>query len=151
MAVAKSRRLWCSCVVIDYLKGEARAKTACESIIKTAEAGETEIVVSAVCLAEVITVESGPDSIERIGSFFRQPYVVVAQVDFRVGEIAADIRRKTKLKTLDALHLATAVRFAIPTLETFDDDDLIPLDGQFGDPAVLIRHPRPEAQTRLPI
>lgn len=46
------------------------------------------------------------------------------------------------LSTRDAMHLATAIRWRIPLLETLDTDDLIPLSGKVGDPPIEIRLPR---------
>ncbi len=154
--MAPPRRLWCSCLVIDYLSGAARNKDECESIITAAKAGEIEIAVSALALAEVAYLgDEGADVAEaKIAEFFRRDYVVVAQLDFEVGEEARRLVRAykddPKLKPLDAAHLAAAIRYRIPLLET-EDDDLLRLDNQEGTPPVRIRRPtREEAPVLQP-
>ena len=51
------------------------------------------------------------------------------------------IRTYPGLTTLDAAHVATALRLKIPLLETFDDR-LIALGGLEGDPPLVIRNPK---------
>lgn len=144
------RRAWCSCMVLDYLVGAERSRMACEQLIDRAKAGEIEIVVSALALAEVAKVNGDPEAERTIQEFFRRPYVIVAQLDWLVAEeVRKMLRAVPKLKAGDATHLATAVRWKIPVLETWDTD-LVPLTGQFGSPAVTVRTPVPEGQARLP-
>ena len=145
------RRAWCSCMVIDYLVGAERSRMACEQLIDRAKAGEIEIVVSALALAEVAKINGDAQAEHTIQEFFRRPYVIVAQLDWLVAEEARKMLRAVpKLKAGDATHLATAVRWKIPVLETWDTDDLVPLDGKFGSPTVTVRTPVPEGQARLP-
>ena len=65
---------------------------------------------------------------QMIKEFFGRPYVV--RVPFS-RDMAEDVRRLIRthrgLTTLDAAHVATALRLKIPLLETFDDR-LIALD-----------------------
>jgi predicted nucleic acid-binding protein len=145
------RRAWCSCLVIDYLVGAERSKIACEQLIDRAKAGDIQIVVSALALAEVAKINGDDQAEKTIQEFFRRDYVIVAQLDWQVAEeVRKMLRTVPKLKAGDAVHLATAVRWKVPILETWDIDDLVPLNGQFGSPAVTVRTPIPEGQARLP-
>lgn len=142
------RRAWCSCLIIDYLVGAERSKAACEQLIDRARDGAVEILVSALALAEVAKINGDSQAERTIQEFFRRPYVKVAQLDWEVAEETRKIMRAvSKLKPGDAIHLATAVRWKAPILETWDTDDLVPLDGRFGP---VVRTPIPEGQARLP-
>lgn len=148
---APTRRVWCSCTIIDYLKGAARAEPDCQQIIDSAERGETEIVVSALAEAEVVKVDpADPDSETKIREFFARPYVIRVALDIRVAEMAREIVRTYGLKPLDAVHVATALRAKVPTLETFDQEMIDKVNGKEGNPPLQIRNPTYEGQLRLP-
>jgi len=138
--MALSRRVWCSCTIIDYLQGTPRAKP-CDDIIKQCERRELEILVSVLAVAEVAqTTKGDPDPALTIREFFSRHYVIPVNVDLLVAEEAQRLVREHGLKGADAIHLATAIVHRVPILETFDDK-LIGVDGKEGNPAVTIRHP----------
>ena len=141
------RRLWCSCIIIGYLAGDDALKEACPRIIEQAGRGELEIVVSAVAMAEVAYLKGVPveDSEARIQEFFSRDYIVPIAIDPIVARAARGYIRGHTLKPLDAIHLATAEVWRIPTLET-TDPDLLKLDGRVGDPRITIRRPLYEGQ-----
>ena len=136
------RRLWCSCVIIGYLAGEDALKEVCPRIIEQAARGEAEIIVSTVAMAEVAYLKGMDvdDSERRIQEFFARDYVVPVAVDPTVARTARRHIREYALKPLDAIHLATAAVWRIPTLET-TDPDLLNLSRQVGNPLITIRRP----------
>ena len=115
-------RAWDPCVVIDLLEGTSRAETHVRSIAERARRGETHIWVSAFAMVEVARIQGRPDdAAERIiREFFAQEYVVVANLDPFVAEIARALVRDLRIKGKDAVHLATAIRWNVPVFETFD-------------------------------
>ena len=149
------RRLWDSSVIIGYLAGQPDIANDCENIIEQAERGELEIVVSALATIEVAYLEGMDDraSEARIRELFDRKYIVPVAIDVRVAEIARGLVRKykagPKLKPADAAHLATAIQWKIPLLET-TDLDLLRLDGNEGSPSITIRRPLYEGPVRLP-
>ena len=146
----KPRRLWCSCVVIDYLKGEPRAKP-CEEIIEHGVKGELEIAVSMLAHAEVVKVGGTAADEAMIHEFFNRPYVVSIQVDRRVAEEARRlIRLGLMKKPLDAVHAASATIHRISVLETYNLKDFANVAGQ-GSPALVVREPIWDGQGSLPI
>ena len=153
--MAASRRLWDSNVVIGYLAGYPGIAAACNNIISRAERGELEIVVSTLATIEVAYLEGVDDpTAERlIQEFFGREYVVPVAVDVRVADNARKLVRKHKqgpsLKPADAAHLATAIQWSIPVLET-TDDGLLRFDGLEGNPPVTIRRPLAEGNYRMP-
>ena len=140
------RRLWDSSVIIGYLAGQEDLRQNCEGIISLAERGEVEILVSAMATIEVAYLDSMDDqeSEEKISELFARDYVIPVAIDARVSAIARGLIRKyrtaPKLKPPDATHLATAVQWKIPVIET-TDPDLLRLDSREGDPLIVIRKP----------
>ena len=149
------RRLWDSCVIIDYLAGRAEVAEACKKIIAQAERGELEIVVSSIATIEVAYLEGSDDqdSEARIRELFGRNYIVPVGIDVQVASLARRLVRKyrsgPKLKPPDAAHLATAIQWGIPVIET-TDPDLLRLDRQEGEPPITIRRPLYEGALRMP-
>ena len=148
------RRLWDSCVIIDYLAGRAEVADACSKTIEQAERGELEIVVSVMATVEVAYLEGADDqeSELRIQELFGRNYIIPVAIDVRVASIARGLIRKykggPKLKPPDATHLATAVQWKIPVIET-TDPDLLRFDGLQGEPPIEIRQPLYEGPVRM--
>ena len=103
--------------------------------------------VSAVAMAEVAYLKGIPveGAEARIQEFFSRDYIVPIAIDSIVARAARGYIRQHVLKPLDAIHLATAEVWRIPTLET-TDPDLLKLDGQVGNPRITIRRPLYEGQ-----
>lgn len=115
------RRAWCSCTIIDYLKGAPNASD-CEAILAQAKSGRFEILVSILALAEVAKIDGlgDEDAEERIQEFFDRPYVVRAAVDLVIAQRARLLIRQYGLSGVDAVHVATAVEKGAAIFETFD-------------------------------
>lgn len=149
------RHLWDSCVIIDYLAGRPEVAEACKKIIAQAERGELEIVVSSIATIEVAYLKGSADqdSEARIRELFGRNYIVPVAIDVRVALLARHLVRKyrsePKLKPPDAAHLATALQWSIPVIET-TDPHLLRLDRQEGEPSITIRRPFYEGSVRMP-
>ena len=142
--MAIERRVWCSCTIIDYLKGAERARP-CIEVISHMREGSQEIVTSVLAEGEVAHLGDfvAHDAAEQmIKEFFGRRYVVRAPFDRRIAE---DVRRLIRahqgITTLDAAHIATALRWQISLLETYDHR-LLALDGVEGNPPLIIRKPK---------
>ena len=141
-----TRRVWCSCAIIDYLAGRKGA-AACKDVIAQAEKGNVEIVVSTLAEAEVVKLDEhlSAEAEAKIDEFFEESYVVRAALDALVARRARQIVRDFKLKPLDAVHIATAIENEIEILETYDDK-LIALNGskfkvRDREMVLTVRHP----------
>ena len=149
------RRLWDTSVIIGYLAGEEDVAEACDNTIGRAERVEVEIVVSAMATIEVAYLEGldDQDSEAKIRELFNREYIIPVAIDVGVAFIARELVRKykvgPKIKPPDAAHLATAIQWRIPMVET-TDADLLRLDGLEGDPLITIRRPLYEGTLRMP-
>ena len=147
------RRYWDSDCFLGWFNDERDKADACAAVIEAAEAGELEIVTSALTLTEVIKLKGHPSlpasREETIRLFFENPFLVIRNVDRQVAEYARHlIWTQPALKPKDSIHLATALLSKVPALDTFDGG-LIALDRRLGDPPLRIGHPRLERQGEL--
>ena len=117
----------------------------CPGIIQQAEAGILEIAVSEMAKAETAYLEGLSDAQSEllIREFFSREYIIPISIDDPVSAIARDLVRKyrsLKLRPPDAIHLATAILWRIPVLET-TDPDLLRLNQMEGNPPITVRKP----------
>ena len=118
-----------SSVFIGWLKGEVvngidRMKIA-EHILTRAENGDFLIYISALTLVEVhkkrrherLTEQED----EEILAFFENKFIVVVEVDRKIGEQANGFCREYGLSPADAIHLACALRAGCDALLAWDD------------------------------
>ena len=148
------RRLWDSCVVIGYLAGDQRIYQACSQLIRQAEQGEIEILVSQLAKSECAFIEG--ESAERserlIREFFGREYIISVNIDDAISSISRRLirtyRGDPKIKPMDAIHLATAIQWGIPILETIDEP-FSRFNQLEGDPAVSVRWPRYDGQQQF--
>ena len=148
------RRLWDSSVIIGYLAGYESLKPDCPPIIEQAERGELEIVVSTMATVEAAYLQgySDHESEALIQEFFGRNYIVPIGIDAPIASIARGLIRRCrdnpKIKPPDAAHLAAAIQWHIPVIET-TDGDFLRLDRLEGNPRITIRRPQFEGQHRL--
>ena len=148
------RRLWDSSVVIGYLAGEIGLAEPCGDIIAAAERGELQIALSIEAAIEVAYLEGYDDDVSEriIRELLGREYIIPITVDLQVAAVARDLIRRhkdpPKIHTKDATHLATAILWKIPVMET-TDRGLLRFSGLEGNPAVSIRPPLYEGPRRM--
>lgn len=139
------RRYWDSSVVLAWLLPEPERRAACKSVIRAAERSEVQIVTSAITLTEVIKIKGQPKLTReheiRLRQFFLHQYILIREVDRFTAEEARELIWRHGVAPKDAIHVATALRAGLPTLDTFDDE-LIKLSKKLGNPPIAIGHPR---------
>lgn len=137
MAQQIIRRLWDSSVIIGALARDFEIELVCEEIVRQAERGETEILVSQFAKAECALLQyASEEEAERvIADFFARPYVVVLAMDDEVTALARQLVRKylggCKISPSSAVHLASTIIAGVGILET-REPDLLRLDGMEG-------------------
>lgn len=147
MAIAD--RYWDTGPFLAWLKNEAHRLVDVAPVIEAAEAGNVRLVTSSVTLVEVVkldqkqaVVEIPPEDAEKIRQYFLRSYISIRTFDRPTATIARQLIWEHGLQTRDAMHLATAIRWKLPLLETYDVGDLVPLSGKVGNPPIEIRLPR---------
>lgn len=142
--MANRVRYWDSDVCIAWLAGERERVQLCRPIIDEAKAGRLLIATSAITITEVIKLKSKtqlPSEKWKVAeNFFRQEWVSVRNLDGYVAERARELIWQHNLSQKDAVHVATAVRWKLSRMDTFDEG-LIKHTGKFGDPPLVIREP----------
>ena len=155
MTPRTGRRLWDSCVVIGYPAGYPALEWVCSQIIQQGERGNLEIIVSEMAKVEVayLSGHSDSESEAMIREFFSRDYVIPVSVDDPVSTLARNLIRKyrneIRIEPADAIHLATAIQWSIPVIET-TDDRLLRFDGREGSPAIRVRTPVYEGAEDFP-
>lgn len=130
---------------------EPQHKT-CNRLLKQAEGGFTEIVVSALTLAETVRPKGVPKPLgdehrDKIEAFFENDYILMRAIDRNLAIAAQRLcwNAEWNLKPRDAIHLAAAMDMECDVLETIDPD-LLKLNGQL---AIRIDEPRWYGQTTI--
>ncbi len=143
---------WDSDAFLGWLQEEPGKVELCDGTLHRAESGEVLILTSALTLAEVLWRRGGPvlakDKADMLNRFFRRSYFRVRNVTRAIAEEAQQIHWNNGILPKDAVHVATALREKVPTLETFDEA-LLKRSGTIGSPPLIIRKPIERAQKRL--
>lgn len=135
------RIYWDSCAWLGFLNGEPDRKREFEIIYGNARQGLCELWTSTLAVVEVRRFDhekhqAKPLSDEhhaKIRDLFRQPFVKPATLSLEIAESARTLVRETPglKKFQDAIHLATALRWSVAVLHTYDNDDLTHLTESF--------------------
>ncbi len=132
------------------LKKEPDKEGACQAVIREAEAGNLQIITSALTITEVLwpkgrQPEIPLDQAQEVQDFFEHEWLAIVTVDRLIAERARALVWNHKVRPQDAIHVATAVDAKVEQFDTYDGD-LIDLSGKIGDPTLAIGHPNvPEA------
>jgi predicted nucleic acid-binding protein len=118
-----------SSLFIAWLKGEVvlgvDGEAAAERVLEGAEQGRYVIATSALTLAEVHKLRTGPSlpagDDDRIIRYFEHRFFEIIDVDRRIGEHANRLCRAHGIYPNDAIHLASALRAGCDVLLAWDD------------------------------
>lgn len=142
--MAKRVRYWDSDVCIAWLARETERVSLCGAVIAEAERGRLLIATSAITITEVIKLKSRtqlPREKWRLAeTFFQHEWITVRNLDRYIAERARALIWENGLSQKDAVHVATAVRWKLSRMDTFDEE-LIAHSGKFGDPPLVIGRP----------
>ena len=127
---------WDSCVFLAWFKKEGdKPLDAIQEILTAISNDKLILLVSAVCCTEVLNESGKTDARTQFNGFVKRRSVQMVDVDWRIANLAADIREWTKaecdakrlaksVRAPDALIIATAVTYHADQLHTFDPDML---------------------------
>lgn len=118
---------WDSSVVIDWVLDQKSKNPeripAIRSVFDGVEDGRHQLAVSALVHAEVLESTTPADAMQKFRAFMNDTEMVdVIAVDVPIAEKAREIRDRAskRIKTPDALHLATAIAGGADVFHTFD-------------------------------
>ena len=141
MASRPVKIYWDSCAWLGVLNGESDKKTELEIVYGNARNGHYEIWTSTLSMVEVrrLSVEVNDpkpwseDNLQKIKDVFSQPFVKPVPLAQDIAEHARELVRTIEGlgKWQDSVHLASALRWNADMLHTYDNDDLLHLDGRF--------------------
>jgi len=140
-------RYWDSTCFLGWLKeNEPDNREACKGVVEAAKRGNVLILTSALTLAEVVKLKHGREPIpkehaDKVKEFFdRHDVIEVRDVNRYIAEEARELVWDYGVDPKDAIHVATAIRYHITVLDTFDEP-LIQLTGKLGNPPLRIGKP----------
>jgi len=132
---------WDSCAWLGLLNGEPDKKRELEIVYGHAKAGNYQIWTSTLSMVEVRRLESekndqkplSEENLKKIGDLFLQSFVMPIPLDVEIAVNARRLLRATSGlgKYQDAVHLASALKWNLPLLHTYDHDDLLHLSDKF--------------------
>lgn len=142
----KPRRCWDTACAFGYLADQSGRAEQCQRVIDDAESGHSDIVISALTIAEVLHLKGEKRGLpsetrDRIRSFFRRSCFTVADVDRFIAEHAQDLYWEHQVMPKDAIHVATAIAAGAHYLETFDGVLLKKSRQLGGDPQLVVQNP----------
>lgn len=117
-----------SCIWIAVIQGDAIAERV-KALLEKIDRGDFALVESVVILNEVLKgPKSPPDSLDGdsgrtladIRGMFESPKVVLGDVSLPVARLAHSYQIKFGLKSVDAIHLATAVKYQCRFFISYD-------------------------------
>jgi predicted nucleic acid-binding protein len=132
------RYYWDANIFHALFNDEAGRVENCKYIAKQAESGTVMIVTSALTLVECVRLHGQPRKLTAaneavIKKFFECPFIEVVNVTRKIGEEARQhLWTYDHLKYKDAIHVATAAYASVDALHTYDQKDLVVLDGKIG-------------------
>lgn len=144
------RIYWDSVAFLAWLQNERGREAACRDTLEAAQNGDFLIVTSALTLAEVLWLRGAPrlteDRAELLNRFFRRSCMRVVNLDRKIAQRAQRLVWEIGIKPKDSVHVASALQYECPILETFDQ----PLIKKTPDiDGLLIREPQPAVQGSL--
>lgn len=145
---------WDSCAWLGLLNGEQDKKRELEIVYGHAKKGHYELWTSTIAITEVRRLKSEEfdtkpltsENLKIISNIFKQLFVKPIPMTVDIAEAARELWRTVPGlgKWQDAVHLASAMRWDIPTFHTYDADHLIHLSAKHrcrnGTP-ILITYP----------
>jgi predicted nucleic acid-binding protein len=132
---------------------EAGRVDLCERVEKVALNGDVDIYTSTITFVECVWVKTILDPTGKLNKlspqhepiltkYFMRSCIRPINCDRRIAEAARSLLwQYPALKPHDAIHVASALSQPIDFMHSFDDDDLVKLNGKIGNPPLRICHP----------
>lgn len=124
----KLKYYWDTCVFLTLINDEplsSEDKQGLNDVVKEIDANRAILITSVQTVTEILEANFTNDQIHRLELCLKKSSTVKINIDHRVAELAGQIRghynqEGFKVKTPDAIHLATAFLHKADELHTFD-------------------------------
>ncbi len=148
MPGSRNSYYWDTCLFISWLADEKRPAgdmDGAREIIEQIKRRDGSIITSALTIAEVLSSKFPAGVFNLFEDLLKRTNITIVSVDRKIAKLAGDLRvhhekERRKLKTPDAIHLATAIINGVSEFHTFDDG-LMPLNGNVGGHKLIICKP----------
>lgn len=138
--MAKTKYYWDANVFISYIKGNGEGENRTEAemegiydIVQEIKDGKAVIVTSTLTTTEVFSGNLNEEQRQKYNDIFTGSSIVQIDVYPAISKKASEIREHysniKKIKTPDAIHLATAILTEVDCMHAFDGNDLLQLNG----------------------
>jgi predicted nucleic acid-binding protein len=144
---------WDSSIFIAWITNEQRPDNemlGVQEVINQVAGKQIQLVTSVIAETEIFELGLTIENLEKIKQVLRNPnYCVQVNVDPMVARTARIIRELAKkeanrrIRTPDALHIATAMTVGCEAMHSFDDRHMLNLNGQHGISVQIIKPPLP--------
>lgn len=131
---------WDSCAWLALINEEPGRKDDVSAVYTQARQGSVELWASTISIVEANRLSSEVnvarplplDSLAALDELFFQRFIKLVPIDIDIAMRARKLVRETPglKKKADAIHLASAMRWNIPLFHTYDESDLLHLNGQ---------------------
>ena len=145
-----------SCVFLAWLRGEKDRVDAVGALFGAASSGKLKILSSAFTIVEVLNIKGLNSPIpkeqrENVRNLFKNEWIVIQSVTRHVAEISQELVWEDGIKPKDGVHVATAIRYNVPKLYSYDHKLISKgeLSTDFG--RVSISEPQQPEQGLLPL
>jgi predicted nucleic acid-binding protein len=144
---------WDACVFHALFGSEQGRVDVCLRIEKAASKGDVHIYTSTATFVECVWVKTitdptgklnklSPNHEEVIKKYFMRTYIRPIICDRPIAESArALLWQYPRLKPKDAIHVASALSQQVEVMHSYDNDDLVVLNGKIGSPPLKICYP----------
>lgn len=153
---------WDSNMWLGLVNGEARKLAAIEYHYELAKKGQSEIYTSTIAYVEVFRLNNEQqlkkplpaENLDIIEAALEQDFIKLIPVDMEIGRNARKLRRQLEnfQGAADAIHLASALRWSVDALFTYDKAHLIAQNGLLTDySGKPLRISEPDDPPKLPL
>lgn len=121
---------WDASALISLIKGYPKRESVLKSVVGLVDGGKYKLVFSTLIYTEVLESSMPEGATNKFKEFMnnRGRFNLFA-VDINIAKEAQEIRDKTRIKTPDAIHIATAIVSGSKLFHTFDEK-LLQLNGK---------------------
>ncbi len=153
---------WDTCVFIAWLKDEKdkwppAIWQGIEDVANLVQIGQAILVTSTLIRTEVFLGTLTPEQKLKFQGLLRRKNVQEIAPHMRITDRASTIREKHRIKTPDAIHLATAILYDVDEMQTMDGwhedgkrDGLLALSGNVAEYKLVITEPYPRGTPSTP-